>query len=97
MIALGTFTAAANGRTFPGGTRINDLIFLTTALGATHKTTGNGGCTFVTHKSLGCQRKPAAIRVGKNQKFSRWEKFSRIFLVLISALKNFSKSSGHFP
>jgi hypothetical protein len=53
--ALQAFAAAADGRTFPGGTRIDDFIFLATALGATHKTTSNCGCLFVTHIILWCQ------------------------------------------
>jgi len=38
-----TFAAAADGRAFPRGTRINDFVFLTTAIGTAHKTTPNGG------------------------------------------------------
>jgi hypothetical protein len=41
--------AAADGRAFARGARINDLVILITAFWATHKTTANCGCTFVTH------------------------------------------------
>jgi hypothetical protein len=52
MMAAGAFAAAADGRAFTRGTRINDLIFLATAFGTTHKTTSNCGYTFVTHRIL---------------------------------------------
>ena len=55
MTAAGAFTAAADGRTFTRGARINDLIFLTAAFWTTHKTTSNCGYMFVTHSILWCQ------------------------------------------
>jgi hypothetical protein len=45
----GTLAAAANGRAFARGARINDLVILITAFWATHKTTANCGCSFVAH------------------------------------------------
>jgi hypothetical protein len=55
MIAADAFAAAADGRAFPRGSRINDLVFQTAAFGATHKTTANCGRTFVSHSILRCQ------------------------------------------
>jgi hypothetical protein len=52
MLTLGTFATAANGRAFTRGTRVNNPIFLATALGTTHKTTANCGWQFLTHKPL---------------------------------------------
>src|SRR5471032_306034 len=49
VAAFGAFAAAADGRAFARGARINDLVILITAFWATHKTTANCGCTFVTH------------------------------------------------
>jgi hypothetical protein len=58
VMAGGTFAAAADGRAFSGGARVNDFVFLTSALGATHKTTAYCGSSFVTHKALWCQGFP---------------------------------------
>jgi hypothetical protein len=58
VAALGTFAATADRRAFTRGARVYNFVFLTTALGATHKTTANGGCIFVAHHDLGCQGKP---------------------------------------
>jgi hypothetical protein len=49
VAAFGAFAAAADGRAFTRGARINDLVVLITAFWATHKTTANCGCIFVTH------------------------------------------------
>jgi hypothetical protein len=58
VLAGGAFAAAADGRTFTRGTRINDLVILATAFGATHKTTANGGWLFVAHQALWRQGMP---------------------------------------
>src|SRR5208283_312275 len=55
MAAFGAFPAAADGGSLARGARVNDFIFLTAALGATHKTTSNSGYTFVTYQILWCQ------------------------------------------
>jgi hypothetical protein len=55
VVAGGAFATTADRRAFTGGARVYDFVILTTAFGATHKTTGNGGCTFVTHSILRCQ------------------------------------------
>jgi hypothetical protein len=49
---MGTFAAAANRGSFARGARINDLIFLTAALGTTHKTTANCGLPPCTTQSF---------------------------------------------
>jgi hypothetical protein len=41
MAALQTLSATANGRSFAGGSRIDDLIVLIAALGTTHNTQVN--------------------------------------------------------
>jgi hypothetical protein len=75
VAAFGTFAAAANRRSFTRGARINDLIVLTTAFWATHKTTANCGYMFVTHKILWCQgrviHKNDHSRTCKNEKSVR--------------------------
>ena len=55
VAAAETLAASADGRAFSGGSRVNDLIFLATALGTTHKTTSNCGHLFVAHSILRCQ------------------------------------------